>query len=72
MNVVIVEVMGKGEYGCTMYTCMSDAADDFGVTRTTMYRWSKKGLPKDGKGKRVYFNVEVVKSRNKKGSDNFK
>ena len=36
MNVVIVEVLGKGEYGCNLYTCLSDAAKDFGVNKTTM------------------------------------
>lgn len=69
---MIVEVLGKGQYECNLYTCLSDAAADFGVNRATMYRWSRVGLPKDKNGKRVYFDAGIIKSRNKLGSDNFK
>lgn len=72
MNVVIIESQGNGKFGCKFYTCMSDAADDFGVNKATMYRWAKKGKPRDKDGNRVYFDAEVIKSRNRAGINNFK
>ena len=67
MNIVILESVGGGKIKTTLYTCMSDAADDFGVDRSTVYKWAKGGHPKEKKGKRMYFDAEVVKTRNKKG-----
>lgn len=41
-------------------TLEKDVIEEFKVSRSTLYKWRKKGLPITKIGRRVYYNIDAL------------
>jgi len=62
-------LVNNDERKATFYTCMSDVAEVLGVNKVTVYRWARSGIKlKILEYHDLYFNCDIMKAANKKGS----